>query len=62
MKDGAIGLSTGLIYLPGTFAKTEELIGLAKVAARFDGIYATHMREEGKDLIGAITEAIKRRA
>src|SRR6185503_21252252 len=46
MKDGAVGLSTGLIYLPGTFAKTEEIIELAKVVAKHNGIYASHMRSE----------------
>jgi N-acyl-D-amino-acid deacylase len=54
MKDGAVGLSTGLIYLPGTFAKTEEILALAKAVAPYDGIYASHMRNEG----GRITEAI----
>ncbi len=46
MVDGAVGLSTGLIYLPGTFSKTEEIIELAKVAAAHDGIYVSHMRGE----------------
>ncbi|MDQ3132617.1 MAG: D-aminoacylase [Acidobacteriota bacterium] len=59
MKDGALGLSTGLIYLPGTFAKTEEIVELAKVAAEYDGIYATHMRDEGEDVVAAIEESIK---
>src|SRR4051812_35143586 len=44
MRDGAVGLSTGLIYLPGTFATTDEIIELAKVAASHGGIYASHMR------------------
>ncbi|HJP83803.1 MAG TPA: amidohydrolase family protein, partial [Fimbriimonadaceae bacterium] len=44
MRQGACGLSTGLIYLPGTFAKTDEIVALAKVAKEYDGIYATHMR------------------
>src|SRR6266536_5435987 len=48
MKDGAVGLSTGLIYVPGTFAKTDEIVALARVAARFGGLYATHMRNEGE--------------
>ncbi|MCS6860713.1 MAG: amidohydrolase family protein, partial [Abditibacteriales bacterium] len=42
IQDGAVGLSTGLIYLPGTFAKTEEIIELAKVASAYDGLYASH--------------------
>jgi N-acyl-D-amino-acid deacylase len=46
MADGAVGLSTGLIYLPGTFSKTEEIIELAKVVAAHDGIYVSHMRGE----------------
>jgi N-acyl-D-amino-acid deacylase len=59
MKDGAVGLSTGLIYLPGTFAKTEELIELAKVAARYDGIYASHMRSEGTEITDALEEVFR---
>ncbi len=58
MKDGAVGLSTGLIYIPGTFAKTEEVVELAKVAARFGGIYASHIRDEGTDVVKSIEEAI----
>lgn len=56
MKDGAVGLSTGLIYLPGTFAKTEEIIELAKVAAKYDGVYASHMRSEGAGIFKALEE------
>lgn len=59
MQDGALGLSTGLIYLPGSFAKTEELIALAKVAARFDGVYASHMRSEGAEIFGALVEVFR---
>ena len=59
MKDGAIGLSTGLIYLPGTFARTEEIIELAKVAAKYDGIYASHMRNEGLDILDALNELFR---
>ena len=44
MRDGAVGLSTGLIYLPGTFARTDEIVALAKVAAESGGLYASHMR------------------
>jgi N-acyl-D-amino-acid deacylase len=58
MKDGAVGLSTGLIYVPGTFAKTEEVVELAKVASKFGGIYASHIRDEGNDVAAAINEAI----
>lgn len=59
MRDGALGLSTGLIYLPGTFAKTEELIELAKVAAQHDGIYASHMRDEGREIDAALQEVFR---
>ncbi|HXG84198.1 MAG TPA: D-aminoacylase [Pyrinomonadaceae bacterium] len=58
MKDGALGLSTGLIYLPGTFAKTEEVVELAKVASRYGGVYASHIRDEGNGVVKAIEEAI----
>jgi N-acyl-D-amino-acid deacylase len=59
MKDGAVGMSTGLIYLPGTFAKTEELIELAKVAAAHDGIYASHMRGEGTTIYKSLDELFR---
>ncbi len=58
MKDGAVGLSTGLIYVPGTFAKTEEVVELAKVASRYGGTYASHIRDEGNEVVAAINEAI----
>jgi N-acyl-D-aspartate/D-glutamate deacylase len=58
MKDGAWGLSTGLIYNPGTYAKTDELIALAKVAARHGGFYASHIRDEGAGLLAAIEEIL----
>lgn len=58
MDQGAIGLSSGLIYPPGCFAKTAELIELCKVVAEYDGIYATHMRDEANELIPALEEAI----
>jgi N-acyl-D-amino-acid deacylase len=56
MRDGAVGLSTGLIYLPGTFAKTGEITELARVAARHDGIYVSHMRNEGNRIFEALDE------
>ena len=59
MRDGAVGFSTGLIYVPGTFAKTEEIVELAKVAARYDGIYASHMRAETVKIFGAIEELVR---
>jgi len=56
---GAIGLSTGLIYPPGMFAATEELIELCRVVARHGGIYASHIRDEGNRLLEAVEEAIR---
>src|SRR5882724_4037306 len=47
MKDGAVGLSTGLIYIPGTYAHTDEIVALAKQVAKYNGIYTSHMRDEG---------------
>jgi N-acyl-D-amino-acid deacylase len=58
MRDGAFGLSSALIYVPGTFAKTDELVALAKVAAKYQGIYITHIRGESFNLFNAIDEAI----
>lgn len=59
MKDGAMGVSTSLIYPPAHYAKTEELIALAKVASRYGGLYATHMRSEGMSEMVALDEAIR---
>jgi len=59
MEQGAFGLSSGLIYLPGRFATTEEVIELAKVAAEYDGIYISHMREEGLDVLKSVEETIR---
>jgi N-acyl-D-amino-acid deacylase len=59
MQEGAIGLSTGLIYLPGTFAQTDEIIELAKAAAAHDGIYVSHMRNEGRLIFAALEELIR---
>ncbi|HCH42797.1 MAG TPA: aminoacylase, partial [Algoriphagus sp.] len=58
MKEGAFGISTGLKYLPGTFAKVDEIISLSKVASSYQGIYTSHLREEGLGLIDAVQEAI----
>ena len=58
MKDGAVGLSTGLIYLPGTFAKTDEIVALAKVASAHGGVYASHMRYENTRIIEALDELL----
>jgi N-acyl-D-amino-acid deacylase len=59
MRDGAVGLSTGLIYVPGTYAKTDEVLELARVASRHGGVYATHMRNEGLKVEEAIRESIE---
>ena len=58
MRDGAVGLSTGLIYIPGTYTKTSEIIGLAKIASKYNGVYASHMRDEGDSVTQAINEAV----
>ncbi|MFC1558359.1 amidohydrolase family protein [candidate division KSB1 bacterium] len=59
MKNGALGLSTGLKYQPGVFSKTNEIISIAKVASRFGGIYVSHLRDEGLKLFESINEAIE---
>lgn len=59
MKDGAIGFSTGLIYTPGTWSDTDEIIEMMKVAAEHGGIYATHMRSESGEIKSAIDEALR---
>ncbi|MCX8019780.1 MAG: D-aminoacylase [Chitinophagaceae bacterium] len=58
MKDGALGFSTGLIYIPGAYSKTHEILELARVAARYQGVYATHMRDEADSIHFAIQEAL----
>ncbi|MBF6599772.1 MAG: D-aminoacylase [Dehalococcoidia bacterium] len=58
MRAGAIGLSTGLVYAPGAFARTDELVALAKVAASYGGIYGSHIRDESARLLEAVGEAI----
>lgn len=58
MKDGAVGLSTGLIYLPGMYSNTDEVIGLAKAASKYNGVYASHIRNEENGVVDAINEAI----
>ncbi len=62
MRAGALGLSTGLFYRPGSYADTDEVIELAKVAAEFGGVYDSHMRDEssyGIGLIGSVREVIE---
>ncbi len=58
MKDGAVGFSTGLIYVPGTYAKTREVIGLATAASKHHGVYASHIRDEADNVTQAIEEAV----
>ncbi len=59
MDEGAIGLSTGLRYVPGIYAQTEEVIELARVAARGGGIYSSHIRDEGEGVVDAVREVIR---
>ncbi len=59
MQDGAWGLSTGLIYVPGTYAKTEELVEIAKVISEHGGLYASHIRNESTNLLAAVDEALR---
>ena len=58
MKDGAVGLSTGLQYIPGAYSKTEEIVRLAKVASAYRGVYASHMRDEGDAIVASIRETL----
>ncbi|MBK8517546.1 MAG: D-aminoacylase [Saprospiraceae bacterium] len=58
MREGAVGLATGLIYLPGMYSNTAEVVGLAKSAASYGGLYASHIRNEESKVVEAITEAI----
>jgi N-acyl-D-amino-acid deacylase len=59
MADGAVGFSTGLQYVPGTYARAPEIIDLARIAANAGGVYATHMRNEGTALEAAIEESLR---
>lgn len=59
MEDGAFGVSYALIYPPDTYTSTDELVEVAKVAARSGGLYITHLRSEGEDLLTALNEAIE---
>jgi N-acyl-D-amino-acid deacylase len=58
MQNGAMGMTTALIYPPGSFAKTDELVAVAKVASEYGGIYASHIRGEGKEVVQAVDELI----
>ncbi|MBM3237713.1 D-aminoacylase [Candidatus Poribacteria bacterium] len=59
MEEGALGLSTGLIYVPSIFADTDEIVELAKVASSYGGYYASHIRGEGATLLTALSEAVE---
>ncbi len=59
MRDGAMGLSSGLIYIPNRYASTEELIELARVAAAHGGFYTSHLRDEADDLVAGVQEAVR---
>ena len=59
MQQGAMGFSTGLLYVPGHYAETDEIIELAKVASRYGGIYVTHMRNEATGLLDSVNETIQ---
>src|SRR6202022_5031309 len=59
MEDGAFGVSYALNYPPDTYTSTEELVEVAKVAGRYGGVYITHMRSEGDQLLEAIDEAVE---
>jgi N-acyl-D-amino-acid deacylase len=59
MENGALGISTGLVYIPGAFTPEEEIVELAKVAAEYGGVYATHIRDECDRVVEAVEEAIR---
>jgi N-acyl-D-amino-acid deacylase len=59
MRDGAFGLSTGLLYLPGTYSSLDEVVALARVAADSGGIYTSHLRKEGLGLLEGVAEALE---
>lgn len=58
MRGGAMGMTTALIYPPSSYSTTDELVEVAKVAAKYGGVYASHMRDEGRGVIGAINELV----
>ncbi len=58
MEEGALGVASSLIYPPGSFAKTDELIALSEVAAEYDGMYISHMRDEGANMLDAVEELL----
>ena len=58
MEDGALGVASSLIYPPGSFAQTDELVALSEAAAEYDGLYISHMRDEGANMLEAIEELL----
>ena len=61
VAEGAVGLSTGLIYVPGIFSRTDEVVALAAAAAEAGGLYASHIRGEGRDLFDGGARGARRR-
>jgi N-acyl-D-amino-acid deacylase len=59
MEEGALGVASALIYPPGSFAKTEELVAMAKAAAKYNGLYISHIRSEGDDIVQATGEFLR---
>lgn len=59
MRDGALGLSSGLLYVPGCFSTPGEIVTLMRVVAKYDGVYATHLRSEGDQLLESLTETLE---
>ncbi|WP_439105834.1 N-acyl-D-amino-acid deacylase family protein [Congregibacter sp.] len=59
MEHGALGISTGLFYVPGSFTPTEEIIELSRIASEYDGIYISHMRDEAAQIIDSVKETIR---
>jgi N-acyl-D-amino-acid deacylase len=59
MRDGAFGISSGLKYAPGCYAKTEEIVELCKIVGKYGGLYSTHIRNQGESLIESVYEAIE---
>ena len=59
MQAGAFGMSTGLVYPPGCFANTDEIMAMCRVVAKYQGIYASHIRGERETILEAVAEAIR---
>ena len=59
MEAGAVGMSTGFVYAPGTYADFDEIVDLCRIVSRYGGVYATHMKDEGDHVIESVTESIE---